>query len=85
MRKHSTDFRLWGLISGSTLLSIAVAWAILEGFRSVTFVDAALVVIACSLLGWVFHAIAVLCGMRLSDSIKSSEALDYDDDPPPSR
>lgn len=85
MRKYRTDDRLWGLISGSILLTIAVAWANLEGFRTVTFLDLAAVLIACALLGWVFQALAVMCGVRLSGSIESLEALDYYDDSPLSK
>ena len=64
MRKYRTDVRLWILISGLPLVLIAAAWAVLEGFKSVTFLDLMAVVIACALLGWVFQAILVMCVVR---------------------
>jgi hypothetical protein len=39
--------------------------------------------LACAVFGWVFQAVAVICGVRLSGGAGPVEAADYDDEMPP--
>jgi hypothetical protein len=84
MRHYATDFCLWGLISGCLFSPIAVVWMVSEGVGRIDrFIeDVAILGVACGAAGWLLHAVAVVCGVRLSGSADPAQAADYDDAPP---
>ena len=88
MRQYPTDHRLWGLISAGLFAPIVSAWLISEKWPSsarqweMFFSDAVVLAIACAVVGWVLHGVAVVCGVRLSGPADPPEAVDYDDQLP---
>ena len=84
MRQYPTDYRLWGLISGCLFVPIATVWLLYEPVGRVERFMSDLVTLAiCSAVaGWVLHAIAIVCGVRLTGGTDPAQAADYDDAPP---
>ena len=84
MRQYPTDHRLWGLISGCLFAPIVVVWLVNEPLSRVvrSAPDLVPLAIGCVVAGWVLHAIAVVCGVRLTGGADPAQA-DYDDAPPP--
>ena len=85
MRKYPTDYRLWAVISGGLFLPAGVALVLAEGTgRPVRVLSGlAWLALACAVVGWIFHAVAVMAGVRLPNRADPTQATDYDDAPPP--
>lgn len=85
MRKYANDNRLWAVISGGLFFPIAGVWLVQEwpsGRAIQRFAeDGIIYAICCIVVGWVLHAVAVMCGVRLSRNAAEAEAADYDDSP----
>ena len=88
MRKYRTDYLLWGLIAGllflglSTLIFTARDWTPEARVRFPA--DALNLAFWSAVFGWVFHAVAVMCGVRLSRRDDPGVQADYDDNTPDS-
>ena len=84
MRAYPTDFRLWGLIFGC-LFSPLAGWMLLEPIGRVERVveEVTILAVACGAVGWVLHAIAVVCGVRLTGSADPAQTADHDEPPSP--
>jgi hypothetical protein len=85
VRKYPTDYRLWGLIFGCLFAPLAAAWLVFEPINDFDRLigDSMCFAGACVVVAWVLHAIAVVCGVRLTGSADPAQAVDYDDAPPP--
>lgn len=85
MRRYPTDHRLWGLISGCLFAPVATVWLLTDGVGRIGWVlqDAMYLAIGCAVVGWVLHAIAVVCGVRLTGGADPAQTADYDDAQPP--
>jgi hypothetical protein len=87
MKKDRTDYALWGVIAGALFLAFGAAVLTSRAWtpeaRLRLPVDAVNVGFWSVVLGWVFHAVAVLFGVRLSRRADRGAMADYDDQPPP--
>ena len=83
MRQYPTDYRLWGLISGGLFSPIVGVWLVFESVgRFDRFIlDRMYLAVACAAAGWIMHAVAVMCGVRLAGRPDVEQAADYDDAP----
>ena len=84
MRQYTTNYRLWGLVSGCLFAPIVIVWLLTEPVGRIDRFgsDLLTLAIACAVVGWVLHAVAVVCGVRLSGSADPTQAADYHDAPP---
>jgi len=86
MREYPTDYWLWGLISGGMFAFILGVWIFAENLLRDSFdrivSDSLMLAGACGVVGWIIHALAVMCGVRLSKRPDPEQASDYRDDPP---
>ena len=85
MRDYPTDYRLWALISGCLFSPLAAISLVVDGVGRIDeFVPHLFGLgIGCGLIGWLLHAAAVMCGVRMTGSADPGQAKDYDDNPPP--
>lgn len=85
MRRYPTDYRLWGLIFGCLFSPAAAAWLLWEPLHNIDRLIADWICFAgaCAVVAWVLHAIAVVCGVRLTGRADPAQAEDYDDARPP--
>jgi hypothetical protein len=84
MRKYPTDYRLWGVLSGC-LFSLVVTGQLLTervGHINRLVSDLLCDAVVCGVVGWVLHAILVVCGVRLNRPTDPGPMADYDDGPP---
>jgi hypothetical protein len=84
MRKYPTDYWLWGLVSGGMFALILGVWIFAENLlrdRLDRIMSETLILAgACAIIGWIVHALAVICGVRLSGRPDPEQASDYRDD-----
>jgi hypothetical protein len=74
---HKGDASLWNQVH--TLL--AGRWASpIDGVAAVGF-QSLLLAVPATVVGWVLHAVAVMCGLRLSGRRDAQQHADYDDVP----
>ena len=85
MRQYPTDYRLWGLISGGLFSPIVGVWLVSEGVGRLDrfILDLMYLAVACAAAGWIMHAVAVMCGVRLAGRPDVEQAANYDDAPKP--
>jgi hypothetical protein len=85
MRKYPTDYWLWGFVSGGMFVFILGGWIFTENLLRDRFdrimSETLILAGACAIIGWIIHALAVMCGVRLSNRPDPEQASDYCDDP----
>jgi hypothetical protein len=86
MKKYRTDYPLWGLVAGGLFLALGTILAVdTDGTpeaRDQLPADAVNLAVWSAVFGWVLHAVAVVCGVRVSQPGDRQPLADYDDAPP---
>jgi hypothetical protein len=87
MKKYRTDYPLWGLVAGSLFLALAAITLLAKEdwtpeARAKVPVNLLNLAFWCAVFGWVFHAVAVVCGVHISRPGDQQPLADYDDQPP---